>query len=775
MDERLTPFAPLEVLRRIASACLDLRPVEPVLGQIHLAPHQVDAVARLTRLIEAHHGAVLADSTGMGKTYVALAVARRLGPALIVAPASLRSMWRDAMRRSRVVIPFTSYEALSHGTSLPARPALVVLDEAHHARNPSSRRYGALADLAWGAGVLALTATPIHNRRRDLRAILALFLGSAAHECTEDEALRFVIRRTRSLNASGDMVPILNRPAWHAVPRDPRLLDAMLSLPEPVATADGSVAGALLVLGLVRAWCSSEAALRGALLRRLRRGAVLLAALECGRLPTRREAAAWPVVDSAVQLGFPGWLDGGPGVDGDGLRRHFEVHLDGVRQLLRLLDEQPGAVDDRRAVLLAAIHDRRPGVPLVAFTQFTDTANALFNRLAGRGGVAMVSGRGGRIASGRTSAGELLSGFDIDRIAAPRAMPLELLIATDVASEGIGLRRAGQLVHLDLPWTIARLEQRVGRLRRPGSPHARIDVHAIGPPVRTRELLTVVRTLQRKARLITGIAGQAERQAATPLLGVRLSMATKAAARRTDTRTREELREHLVAWSEGRLPLGKDTPGVSGTGVAMVPWDGTVRLVAIRAGEASDATPDVLEAVRVISACRCWCDLDRTGTGRAPPDAGPAEAAIRDWLSRQRARRLVRAVSDTPSPVHAVLLRQLNALVAAAPRADRALVAERVARCRRLAMAARAIGAERALAGLASAPTLDLQALEQMLLTRHRAGHGDEPGSPGAWLLLVDADGENVAIVDLPGLEDESGRMFQPGSHEGTRHALDVR
>jgi superfamily II DNA/RNA helicase len=120
-----------------------------------------------------------------------------------------------------------------------------------------------------------------------------------------------------------------------------------------------------------------------------------------------------------------------------------------------------------------------------------------------------VTGTGARIAAGRVTVDEIAGAFDIGDFAnaTPAAMPLQWLIATDVLSEGLSLRRAGVIVHLDLPWTIARLEQRVGRLRRLGSPHRVIAVYAIGPPVEARELVPVVRALQRKARLSSSVAG----------------------------------------------------------------------------------------------------------------------------------------------------------------------------------------------------------------------------------------------------------------------------
>ena len=124
-------------------------------------------------------------------------------------------------------------------------------------------------------------------------------------------------------------------------------------------------------------------------------------------------------------------------------------------------------------------------------------------------------------------------------------LPIHLLLATDVLSEGLDLHQANVLVHLDLPWTAARLEQRLGRLRRMGSPHARVHVYAIGPPPHARELATVVRALQRKVRLVTSLVGLPDAAALDSALGAgsRRSGPDLAAAT-------ERVRRTLDAWQQ---------------------------------------------------------------------------------------------------------------------------------------------------------------------------------------------------------------------------------
>ncbi|HET9426058.1 MAG TPA: hypothetical protein VFO55_11855, partial [Gemmatimonadaceae bacterium] len=50
--------------------------VEPRVGSLRLRQHQLLAVGRLLEIMTRYRGALLADAVGLGKTYVALAVAR---------------------------------------------------------------------------------------------------------------------------------------------------------------------------------------------------------------------------------------------------------------------------------------------------------------------------------------------------------------------------------------------------------------------------------------------------------------------------------------------------------------------------------------------------------------------------------------------------------------------------------------------------------------------------------------------------------------------------
>ena len=95
------------------------------------------------------------------------------------------------------------------------------------------------------------------------------------------------------------------------------------------------------------------------------------------------------------------------------------------------------------------------------FTEHRDTLNYLYdniaNRLLGRSeAVAVIHGGMGR--EDRRKAQER---FLHDHT-------VQVLLATDAASEGINLQRAHLMVNYDLPWNPNRIEQRFGRIHRIG-------------------------------------------------------------------------------------------------------------------------------------------------------------------------------------------------------------------------------------------------------------------------------------------------------------------
>src|SRR5205809_5345926 len=154
--------------------------------------------------------------------------------------------------------------------------------------------------------------------------------------------------------------------------------------------------------------------------------------------------------------------------------------------------------------------DARPGKTIV-FTDAQPTVRYLMHRLRHRR-VAAVFGKTGRFAAGDASRRQILQAFAPHAQGVgtpPAALATDVLIATDLLSEGLNLQDAERVVHYDLPWSPARLAQRVGRIDRLGSPHAAVATVAFLPPEPLTEALAFEERLVAKARA-QALAGAAQ-------------------------------------------------------------------------------------------------------------------------------------------------------------------------------------------------------------------------------------------------------------------------
>jgi hypothetical protein len=477
-------------------------------------------------------GALLCDEVGMGKTFVAAAIAREYSAPIIVAPAALAQMWRDALAASDIQADFVSFENLSRlsaNSPSPQRPTrgvsprqtlereydLVIVDEAHHARNHATRRHARLKHLTRDARVLLLSATPIHNRRAEMSAVLSLFLGSRARTLTAAEIARCVLRRGHAQIQSHALIPRVLPVRTLRVSDDASVVRDLMSFPDPVPVRNGGSGGVLIGRGLVHQWASSEAALHAALSRRIARAWGLIASLEAGTYPSEQELRAWTFDDGALQLGFPELLSAKVGDTNallDSVRRHANA-LDAFRAQ----HGRQTVLDVQRARHLLAIRRSHPGAKIVAFSQYAPTVSMLYHQVQSIGGVAILTSQGARVSGGGLSRRDALARFAPDALRISRPPPseaIDLLLTTDLLSEGVNLQDAQIIVHLDLPWTAARMEQRVGRVARMGSPHAVIHTYLLRPPASADALLGTESLITRKWDMARRVVGSS---ASSPL------------------------------------------------------------------------------------------------------------------------------------------------------------------------------------------------------------------------------------------------------------------
>ena len=74
----------------------------------------------------------------------------------------------------------------------------------------------------------------------------------------------------------------------------------------------------------------------------------------------------------------------------------------------------------------------------------------------------------------------------------------DIILTTDVLSEGVNLQQAGRIINYDLPWNPMRIVQRHGRIDRIGSKHDTVQMGLFFPAAHLNELLHLEETLERK-------------------------------------------------------------------------------------------------------------------------------------------------------------------------------------------------------------------------------------------------------------------------------------
>jgi superfamily II DNA or RNA helicase len=667
------------------------RAIPVQLGGAVLRPHQRSAAARLASLIDVHGGAMLAEPVGLGKTYTALATAAHFDERLLIAaPASLRSMWTAAIEQTKVSAQIITHEALSRDQRPSSGATFVIVDEAHRLRTPTTKRYAVLADLCRRAKVLLVTATPVQNRRADLAAQLALYLGRIAWKMTDAALAEHVVRRA---DTNGRGQPDVNGPHRVTLPLEDDCLNALLALPPPIPARDESLAVALQTYGLVHQWTSSRAALIASLMRRRSRGVALLAAVEAGRRPTRAELSAWTQVESAVQLAFPELVTANEPADvpltefAESIRRHDEA----VANLIAALRETNDP-DVARANALLEIRRNHPGERVIAFCQYAETVASLRSILASEPGIAALTARGARVAGGRISRDEVIARFE-PRSSSQRetgADRIDLLITTDLLSEGVNLQEASVIVHLDLPWNPARLDQRVGRARRLGSRHPVVSVYSIAPPASAERMLRIETRLREKLAAAERTVGVAGRILPSSLGGADLQSGRGLAEQNA------AITEALTAWLDHGSTCS-DSDDVIVVGATRAPDNGFLALV--REPECNRLVVDVVTVIEQTSAALRraidWSD-------------GPDEevdldrlAAVIDrvqlWLDGRVAAATVDFRAATTARARRAALARVAQAVARAPRHQRARLAPLAAAARGVASAPLAEGAERVL------------------------------------------------------------------------------
>lgn len=596
--------------------------------QIHLTSFQRDGLWRARRIVDDRKGVLIADEVGLGKTFIAgelirQAVEERRQRVLVIAPATLRDgPWRKFLDKYQLGVQCISFDELADDLQLnptgtasnlrfePKEYAMVVVDEAHNLRNPTTQRADALRRLLAGTppkDLVMLTATPVNNSLWDLHTLLyyfikndAVFADAGIRSLREHfaEAMAMnpddlspehlfdvldgvAVRRTRpfikhfypndTLVVDGETLTItFPTPRVHKVSYDldevlPGFFDrfahalegpAASGEPDPtvltlaryapsryrlsgaVEAYEVQLAG-LLRSGLLKRFESSSYAFACTCRKMARSHDAFLHLLNQGKVATGAALSEWMTTDTDelddVAEYLDEWathLEHASVFDQDALRADVASDRDLLLEfadeaervsptedpkLAALVDElaEIAAEAEKEGIGEQDVRDRRK---VLIFSYYTDTVDWIIDFLtkvienderltAYKGRIAATSGTHG----GKEDA---LWGFAPRTTDAPPGREEDLydiVVATDVLSEGVNLQQARHIINYDLPWNPMRLVQRHGRIDRIGSPHLEVFIRCIFPDEQLEELLGLEERLHHKikqAAASIGVGGE---------------------------------------------------------------------------------------------------------------------------------------------------------------------------------------------------------------------------------------------------------------------------
>ena len=477
----LTAVQPAEPMSRVGAPGV-LRPVAPAVAvdaarrarALERPAFGVAAAARLAGDIHAwqlaaalafargHARVLLADPVGMGKTVsAALALAECLREApdrrcLVIAPGHLLAQWRAELRQ-RVAIDAEIADAanlrrlergLPAGMPAWARPGCLIAS-IDFVKQPHVAR--ALEPLAWDMLVIDEAHVACGESERH-----------AACEMLARRARRVLLATATPSDGGGERLSALSRMGGageplvllrHEAPAARRLRERTLQV-----RAATSAAALHRALAAYAAWIAegprgdAGIALVGSLLAKR-----ALSSPHAARISLARRAA---LLAEAPRAAHQPWLFDLEDADGDDASvlaaRSGRAHGE-ERRRLEALTRLAGraARHDRRLAALERLV-RRAREPVAIFSCFRDTALLIAQRLSPHADTRLVHGA---LPPAAASAA----------IAAFTRGPARVLVATDVASQGLNLHtRCRWVIHYDLPWRPSTLRQRSGRVDRLG-------------------------------------------------------------------------------------------------------------------------------------------------------------------------------------------------------------------------------------------------------------------------------------------------------------------
>lgn len=198
---------------------------------VELAEFQENAVKKARKILARYDGVMVADSVGLGKTWIGKKLLEDFAyhlrqKAVVVCPASLRQMWEYELSEATISANILSQEELGREEFDPTPfvdADVILIDESHNFRNKASQRYGSLERIIAGNGgrgrdslrkkLILLTATPINNDLMDLYNQISLITqGDRSYfsSCGIGDVYKYFLRARRASRKGKGVFELFN-------------------------------------------------------------------------------------------------------------------------------------------------------------------------------------------------------------------------------------------------------------------------------------------------------------------------------------------------------------------------------------------------------------------------------------------------------------------------------------------------------------------------------------------------------------------------------------
>ncbi len=406
------------------------------------------------RVLKRFHGRVLlADEVGLGKTIEACLVLKeymirgQVRRALILVPPALVGQWQSELEEKFGITAQTTQDALLRrdpgsfwrgGPVLIASLALarqavhrepllrerfdlVIIDEAHHVKNRSTKSWELVNGLR-SRFFLMLTATPVETNLTELYNLITLL-------------------RPGTLGTEGNFRWRFVRADDPTRPRNPEKLRELLR--EVMIRNTRARCGVLLPPRTARTFIVQPSAGEEELYR------LVMEAARLHGISSRRtlfrtlleEAGSSPlaVAETASR------------VRKDGMDPEISRVLESIEEAARSI---------RSTTKLERLEQLLPGDKVLVFSRFRGTTDLIAEDLRRRD-IAFASFHGGMGAEEKDRA-----------VAAFKEPGTDVLLCSEIGGEGRNLQFCHRLINFDLPWNPMKIEQRIGRIHRIGQTDA---------------------------------------------------------------------------------------------------------------------------------------------------------------------------------------------------------------------------------------------------------------------------------------------------------------